>query len=69
MPFSRQPPVTDTKRQLTDEVLITRQCSFSVHRYRLAVLVSIDVARTWVVVIGLIVFGVVFAMNSALPRF
>ena len=55
----------------TDEVLATRQWGFilGVTATALAVLVSIDVARTWVVVIGLIVFGVVFAMNSALHSF
>ncbi|MEC6988024.1 MAG: organoarsenical effux MFS transporter ArsJ, partial [Actinomycetota bacterium] len=50
----------------TDEVLATRQWGFilGVTATALAVLVAIDVARTWVVVIGLIVFGIVFAMNS-----
>ena len=55
----------------TDEVLATRQWGFilGVTATALAVLVAIDVARTWVVVIGLIVFGIVFAMNSALHSF
>ena len=55
----------------TDEVLATRQWGFilGVTATALAVLVAIDAARTWVVVIGLIVFGVVFAMNSALHSF
>ncbi len=55
----------------TDEVLATGQWGFilGVTATALAVLVAIDVARTWVVVIGLIVFGIVFAMNSALHSF
>ena len=55
----------------TDEVLAARQWGFilGVTATALAVLVAVDVARTWVVVIGLIVFGVVFAMNSALHSF
>ena len=55
----------------TDEVLATRQWGFilGVTATALAVLVAIDAARTWVVVIGLVVFGVVFAMNSALHSF
>lgn len=52
-------------------MLATRQWGFIlvVTATALATLVALDVARTWVVVIGLVTFGAVFAMNSALHSF
>ncbi|MDA0299550.1 MAG: organoarsenical effux MFS transporter ArsJ [Actinobacteria bacterium] len=68
---SSAPRILTRNGQTTDEVLATRQWGFIlvVTATALATLVALDVARTWVVVIGLVTFGAVFAMNSALHSF
>lgn len=68
---SSAPRILTRNGQTTDEVLATRQWGFIlvVTATALAALVALDVARTWVVVIGLVTFGAVFAMNSALHSF
>ena len=68
---SSAPRLLTRNGRSTDEVLATRQWGLilAVTAIVLALGVALDVARTWVVIIGLIVFGVVFAMNSALHSF
>jgi predicted MFS family arabinose efflux permease len=68
---SSAPRLLTLRRRRVDEVAATRTWALVLATVSgvIAVLVGVDIAATAAIVIGLIIFGVVFAMNSALHSY